>query len=81
MAAFALPMLSIALVNVFVDFYFGIGESKWSGALRLGMWLVWKCVTFCMIHLWAKIMCCGMTTDMLALVMMFGQVGVRLSIP
>ena len=68
-AAFALPFMTFGLVNMFTNIWV-LDTSQ----LRTPLWLVWKFVAFWMIHLWAKIMCYGMTTDMLGLVMMFGQV-------
>ena len=69
LAAFALPWISLGLVATFVDIWIAT-----SIELRVPYWLVWKFLTFWMVHLWGKVMCYAMTTDTLALVMMFGQV-------
>lgn len=49
-AAFSIGILTMGLLNVFVDVYFNLDND----VLRIVMWLVWKFVAFCLINLWVE---------------------------
>ena len=69
MAAYNLFAIPVGLVLLFMNTWVSN-----TALLRTPLWLLWKAVVFWLINLNAKITCYGMTTDTLALMMMFGQV-------